>query len=383
MEALTSFVVNSQPLVVPALPQDPPSAVVTSQPSSMETPPLTQVEHEIVVPPSGHVIDSQPKSAHLPVELQIEDISPAPSLRPSILVSSHDDASTFEGESSRRDPFVSSALEGFALQSVGSTLGPRPSAASPSPREEYLWLILRTGATDGQRPRKVQKDKTEKLYKQESGLFAPPAWPASLPVFNRVAEEDRSLRDLQAQWGMVGLALSRAINHLEAVIGPVMISADPENPGSSLKDELDSLVATPLAHALRLVGANFNELSTKRRRRLLKGIRDPQLFKWLEDSKESVSSLFHGDVSAALEAARARRTDGLISMASKAARPPTSSISAPRGRRFEPYPSQRQPFRGGRSRFNGRGRLSHLSSTRGRGGASSSSDSTFSRETSI
>lgn len=113
-------------------------------------------------------------------------------------------------------------------------------------------------------------------------LLLPPVL-ASLPVFNRVLEEDKSLRNLQAQWGMVGLALTHAINHLEAVISPVMISTDTDQPGSSLKDELDSLVAMPLAHALRLVGANFNELSTKRCCRSIKGIHDPHLVKWLED----------------------------------------------------------------------------------------------------
>lgn len=130
----------------------------------------------------------------------MEDISPAPSLRPSLLGSTHDDGSSYEGEFSRRNPFESSALEGLALHSVGSTLGSQPSAVAPSPREEYLWLILRTSATDGQRPRKVQKDKNEKLYRQEGSLFAPPSWLSSLPVFNRVLEEDKSLRDLQAQW---------------------------------------------------------------------------------------------------------------------------------------------------------------------------------------
>lgn len=128
----------------------------------------------------------------------------------------------------------------------------------------------------------------EKLYKQESGLFAPPTWPASLPVFNCVMEENKALRELQAQWGMVEMALTHAINHLAACIGPVMIAPDPDHSGSNLKDNLDSLVATPLAHALRLVGDDFSELSSKRCCHLLKGIRDPQLVKWLDDVKESV-----------------------------------------------------------------------------------------------
>lgn len=106
------------------------------------------------------------------------------------------------------------------------------------------------GATDGSCPYKVQKDKTEKLYKDYSGLFTPPTWPALLLVFNCVMEEDKALCKLQAQWGRLGLALTRAIDHLEACIGPDMITSDPEHPGLSLKDDLDNMVATPLAHAL-------------------------------------------------------------------------------------------------------------------------------------
>lgn len=123
-----------------------------------------------------------------------------------------------------------------------------------------MWLIHPTGSNDGQYLRKVQKDKTEKLYKQENGLFTPPTWPALILVFKCVMEEDKSLRDLQAQWGTVGLALTCAIDHLESCIGPIMISSDPDQPGSTLKDRLDTLVATPLAQTLCLVGANFNEL---------------------------------------------------------------------------------------------------------------------------
>lgn len=84
MEMLTSFVVNSQPLVVPSLPQDPPEAI-TSQPSSVEPPPPTQVEQEVMVPSSGHAVVTQPKSVYQPADLQIEDISPAPSVPPSWL----------------------------------------------------------------------------------------------------------------------------------------------------------------------------------------------------------------------------------------------------------------------------------------------------------
>lgn len=131
--------------------------------------------------------------------MHLEEILLVPPLHPSVLASSRDDASQAEVDPPHRDPFESLVLEGFSLQSVGSTLGPHPSATAPSQREELLWLTLHMGATDGTHPRKVQMDKTEKLYWQREGSFAPPSWPAALPVFNRVLEEDKALRDLQAQ----------------------------------------------------------------------------------------------------------------------------------------------------------------------------------------
>lgn len=229
MEAITSFVVSSQPLVVPAIHQDstPEPSVPATAP--MVTPPVPPVEHEILVPTSAPLSGNLHPPQGSEPGLQVEDISPVPSLHPSLLASSRDDVSTCHGDLPRKDPFERSALEGFSLLLVGSTLSPRPSVATPSQCEEYLWLILCTGATDGSRPRKVQKDKTKKLYKQDLGLFAASTWPALLPIFNCVMEEDKALRNLQAQWGMVGLALIHAINHLEACIGPVMIASDPEH----------------------------------------------------------------------------------------------------------------------------------------------------------
>lgn len=63
-------------------------------------------------------------------------------------------------------------LEGFSLHFTGSTLGPCLLAATPSQCEEYLWFMLHIGTINGSRPHKVQKDETEKMYKQEGGLFA-------------------------------------------------------------------------------------------------------------------------------------------------------------------------------------------------------------------
>lgn len=101
-------------------------------------------------------------------------------------------------------------------------------------------------------------------------------------------------------------------------------------------------------------GGSFNDLSLKRRKRLAKSIKDQQLSRWLEETQETLTHLFPPDVSGAMEASRAKRMDGLLSLASRAVSTSQSATrhssgSNPhsfRGRRTEPY---RQPFRGGRS----------------------------------
>lgn len=121
-----------------------------------------------------------------------------------------------------------------------------------------------------------------------------------------------------------------------------------------LKGDINDQVATPLAHALCMAGGNFNELSVKKRKNLAKSVKDPQLARWLEEADESLTKLFLDDVSEAMEASRARRTDGLISFANRAMfasqstarRAAASNQLSFHGRRAEPY-NPRQPFRRG------------------------------------
>lgn len=110
MEALTSFVVNSQPLVVPALHREavpeatPHSEVVISQPSPSGSVPPPPVVKEVIIPPSISEVVSQPSSVFHPPEIQVEDISPALSLKPSLLASSRDDASVVDYSLAARTP---------------------------------------------------------------------------------------------------------------------------------------------------------------------------------------------------------------------------------------------------------------------------------------
>lgn len=172
---------------------------------------------------------------------------------------------------------------------------------------------------------------------------------------------------------MAALAMTRGIVHLEAAVLEAICTAE-ANPAvagatlSTLKDEVNCQVATPLVHALCLAGSYFNELTTRRCKRIAKGVRDLQLGKWLEAAPESTTKLFPSDVESAMQASRTHRTDSLIAMASHSSRttPKAPSSSFTRGRRYEPFRPQRQPFPGGypwgqanrRRHFSSRGRPS-------------------------
>lgn len=178
----------------------------------------------------------------------------------------------------------------------------------------------------GNLPKRIPHDWVERLYRQEEGPFTPPSWPASLPLQQCAIDEDKALKEVQQQCGMAALANSRALVCLEAILseGARQASADPswvDFPFDTLKEDIISQVATPLAHALHLAGGYFNGLSTRRRRRITKGIQDSQLSKWLEDSHESLTLLFPDNIAPTMAAAQAWQTDLLRWQAAQCALP--------------------------------------------------------------
>lgn len=58
----------------------------------------------------------------------------------------------------------------------------------------------------------------ERIYRQETGIFATPSWPASLPVHQKAIDDDKGLRDVQGHWGMAAFALSWGVVRLEAAL---------------------------------------------------------------------------------------------------------------------------------------------------------------------
>lgn len=112
-----------------------------------------------------------------------------------------DDQSSYSG----MDPFEGSAFSGFALPAVGSALAVCPPGEAPLDREVLLWTLVRMGG--GEHPKKVPHDCVGRLYHQETGVFSLPTWPPSLPIPQKLIDEDKSMKDIQHQWGMAALAL--------------------------------------------------------------------------------------------------------------------------------------------------------------------------------
>lgn len=120
--------------------------------------------------------------------------------------------------------------------------------------------------------------------------------------------------------GHAGFSSFSSLIRLEATVN-MAVAVGKDNPRSTVESlhhlcaDINEQVANPLAHALHMAGGQFNELSTKQRIRIAKSMWDSQLVCWLEDTEESLTQLFPSDVMAAMEAAMARRTDGLLLLA--------------------------------------------------------------------
>ncbi|ELU01142.1 hypothetical protein CAPTEDRAFT_219704 [Capitella teleta] len=117
-------------------------------------------------------------------------------------------------EEPAEDPFAASALEGFALPAVAGAMSVGRDAPKATEKEAAIWTMFR----GDQKPRKIARDKTERLYRQTEGPFAPPSFPTQLPVSQQQMQADRAARAQQAQWGMCALAVTRGLAKLEEAV---------------------------------------------------------------------------------------------------------------------------------------------------------------------
>lgn len=114
------------------------------------------------------------------------------------------------------DPFEGSAISGFALMAVGCALAVHPAEDSLGNKEVSLWTLVRSGG--GDHPKKVPRDRVEKIYHQETRIFTPPSWPPSPPVTQKIIDEDKAVKDVQYQWGMATFALTHGVVRLEVAL---------------------------------------------------------------------------------------------------------------------------------------------------------------------
>lgn len=101
-------------------------------------------------------------------------------------------------------------------------VGARRAADALEIKEAALWTLVWAG--DGTHPRIIPEDCNERLHKIDKGLFAPPSWPAALPINQHAADEDKSWRELQAKWGINGLTVVWSLVGLEATV-PAALSS--------------------------------------------------------------------------------------------------------------------------------------------------------------
>lgn len=162
-------------------------------------------------------------------------------------------------------PLEGSQLLEFYLSVVGSSLAAQCGGDEPEEKVTALWSLVRAGGC--QNPQCVPWDRVECLYKQDSGISAPPAWLASIPFFQRVMEEDKAWHNIQAQWGIHGFTVGKSLIKLEAPVNTLLAcmedpSASSQEALSDFKNEVNEAVTTTLVHAFCMAGRYFNEIST-------------------------------------------------------------------------------------------------------------------------
>lgn len=138
-------------------------------------------------------------------------VSPSPYHLPTASQPLHDPT-----DPSLLGPLEGSELSGFGLPAVGSALAACLAGEPPGDQEVLLWTLVCTGW--GECPKKIPSNHMECLYRRESGIFAPPAWPHSLPVLQRVIDEDKALKEAQGQWVMAAMAISKGYVRLEKAV---------------------------------------------------------------------------------------------------------------------------------------------------------------------
>jgi len=281
-------------------------------------------------------------------------------------------------------------LQDFALPGMAPAFSaPRQQVLGPTPLQARLWIAAR----GGQAVQHVAFDKAEAAYKTGAGVFQPAPLPKALSFEPAFLEGDSDLRDVQAQWGVIGFAIAKATTKIEEVVRSIQErtnrgEAIPAEDASRLSRDLALHASRPLAHAFRISAARANMAHKRRRDRLVRVVdaKDRVLARALKEAPLGTEAFFAPDPSQelarAIERADRRKSERDSSLDlvrhmwqgrphAHNRRPdpprhrPAAALGAPprqgRGTGQGAPPSRgqqnsRQPFRAGRPGRQGRGR---------------------------
>lgn len=212
------------------------------------------------------------------------------------------------------DPFSAiEGLAGFALPGLAAALSTPQPTVTTEPPQVALWQAARGGTVI----RRIAVDKAERLYRATEGPFAAPVLPTALSLDRRVVDTDTILLQQQQQWGTLALALSKGLVKLEAVAKELSVLGSAKRPvlpsdTQRLALDLGKEAVTPLAHALRMTAARFNDLAVRRKEKVVGATRDHVMQKQLREAPLALSSFFQVDVSPIAAAADHRRNQSLL-----------------------------------------------------------------------
>ena len=205
-------------------------------------------------------------------------------------------------------------LEGFALPGMAPAFPVRKPTIGPTSLQDNMWVAARGGDTQ----KRVPIDKMESLYKTGAGSFQAPPLPQGLvhPDDKQALATDASLRDIQDQWGAMGLAIARGVTHIEEVVRGFQEKA---KAGECVTAEevmaqtrkLAVEAVRPLSHAFRIAAARFNIYQSRRKDRLAQHLdkQDSTLSRAVKEAPLSTRSFFTVSLEGPIKAATDRRAN--------------------------------------------------------------------------
>jgi hypothetical protein len=220
-------------------------------------------------------------------------------------------------------------LEGFQLSGLRTALTAPVTQAPAEDRETAIWK----GSRGTVKVAKIKTNKILKLYENMETLpvFKAPEVPANLDLSQRALGKDEVYAKRQNALGTVARAVTRGLVYLEKVVQDLSALEDPRLTAPA--DDLKEKATVPLAHALRLLASEFNEIAFKRCENAAASVPDERLKKELRRLKPGFDTVFEEPIVEKVEAAENRSQRRLLQEALQGkSRRVEHPKSRPRGR---------------------------------------------------